>query len=307
MLTAAYGTLLPFSRYAKFVRCWGYFCRSLVASGPGNRDPFRSWACARGLRCSISCVRYRWTTTPHEDLSNVCEPVRSDSFSSVMKMAQVTALNALKWRKKRESPRAAEGTTPGGRMSKARRATARRLLLGALGVAIAFGQGLGAPTRAETALLRTVENDVARRWPNVIHMPPGQLAELMKEGRIALFDVREQQEYQVSHIRGALRINPAIAREEFLERHASAILGKMVVFYCAVGQRSSRLVDRVADGLKARGAIEVYNLKGGIFAWHNDAYALVDGAGPTDFVHPYSQAWGGVLRRQNLLRTTPRQ
>jgi rhodanese-related sulfurtransferase len=226
------------------------------------------------------------------------DPVRGDSFackvscgSDSPECAQVREVS-----RKRDM---------GGRMRKVRRTIARGLPLGVLGVAIAFGQGLAAPSHAETALLRT-ENEVARRWPDVIHVPAEQLAKMMMEGKIALFDVRELQEYQVSHIQGAQRINPAIGRDEFLQRHAGEIPGKVVVFYCAVGQRSSRLADRVGEGLKARGAIEVYNLKGGIFAWHNEAYPLVDGIGPTDFVHPYSQAWGRVLRRQDFLRTTPR-
>ena len=190
-------------------------------------------------------------------------------------------------------------------MSKIQRAFGRRLSLGAIGVALVLGQALGGPIRAETPPLLAVENDVARRWPNILHIPADQLVEAMKEDKVVLFDVREEQEYQVSHIRGALRINPAIAREEFLERHGGAIRGMMVVFYCAVGQRSSRLANRVADGLKARGATGVYNLRGGIFAWHDGAHPLVDGAGPTEHVHPYSQAWGRFLTRQHLLRFTP--
>lgn len=190
-------------------------------------------------------------------------------------------------------------------MSKIHRAVAGRLSLGIFGVALILGPGLGEPTRAETPPLLAVENEVARRWPNILHIPAGQLAEAMKEGKIALFDVREEQEYRVGRIRGALRVDPRIGREKFLREHAGAFNGKIVVFYCAVGQRSSRLADRMARDLKARGATEVYNLRGGIFAWHNATYPLVDGVGPTEHVHPYSQAWGRVLTRQHLLRTKP--
>jgi rhodanese-related sulfurtransferase len=185
------------------------------------------------------------------------------------------------------------------------RGVAGRASLGILGIALILGPGLSGPTRAETALLRTVENDVARRWPNILHIPAGELAEAMKEGKIVLFDAREEQEFQVSRIRGALRVDPRVGRAEFLRQHAGALDGKMVVFYCAVGQRSSSLADRMARDLKARGATAVYNLRGGIFAWHNGAHPLVDGAGPTEYVHPYSQAWGRALTRQHLLRTTP--
>jgi rhodanese-related sulfurtransferase len=190
-------------------------------------------------------------------------------------------------------------------MIKVRRVVAGHLCSAVFSIALVLGQGLVGPTRAETALLRTVENDVARRWPNILHMPANELAEAMQGGKIVLFDVREEQEFRVSRIQGALRVDPRIGRAEFLRQHAGALDGKMVVFYCAVGQRSSRLADRMAGDMKARGATAVYNLRGGIFAWHNGGYPLVDGAGPTEYVHPFSQAWGRVLTRQHLLRTTP--
>ena len=190
-------------------------------------------------------------------------------------------------------------------MGKMPRAVAGPVRLGAFGVALILALGPGEPTRAETSQLLAVEDDVARRWPGILHIAASEFDEAMKEGKVALFDVREEQEYQVSRIRGAQRVDPGIGREEFLQRHAGALDGKMAVFYCAVGQRSSRLADRMARDLRARGASGVYNLRGGIFAWHNGAYPLVDGAGPTEYVHPYSQAWGRVIARQHLLRTTP--
>ncbi len=78
--------------------------------------------------------------------------------------------------------------------------------------------------------------------------------------------------------------------------------GKTAVFYCSVGVRSSRLAERVAQGLKARGAVAVDDLAGGIFAWHGEARPLVDAKGPTDFVHPYDATWGRLLARPQLAR-----
>jgi rhodanese-related sulfurtransferase len=179
------------------------------------------------------------------------------------------------------------------------------LLLGALVTALVLPRELGAPARADTSLLHKVENDVARRWPGIVHIPAGHLAKLMQEDTTSLFDVREEEEYQVSHIQGALRIKPTTQKEEFLLAHGNAIHGRVVVFYCAVGQRSSQLANNLVRDLKAQGALEVYNLKGGIFAWHNEAYPLVDGTGPTNFVHPYNQFWGRFLTRQHLVRTNP--
>jgi rhodanese-related sulfurtransferase len=176
-----------------------------------------------------------------------------------------------------------------------------------LGLAALLAEGSRAPARADTAQLRAIENDVSRRWPNIRHMPTEQLTRMLEEGSVRLFDVRDDAEYRVSRIEGAERVHPRIRPEEFLERHAHSLAGRAVVFYCSAGVRSSRLADSVARDLKTRGAIGVYNLKGGIFAWHNEGRRLVDATGPTNFVHPYSRSWGRALTRQHLLRTKQRE
>jgi len=56
----------------------------------------------------------------------------------------------------------------------------------------------------------------------------------------------------------------------------------------------------------ARDSVGVYDLAGGIFAWHGAARPLVDAKGPTDFVHPYDARWGRLLARPELAREDPR-
>ena len=75
-----------------------------------------------------------------------------------------------------------------------------------------------------------------------------------------------------------------------------------MVIYCSVGVRSSRLAEHVVDAVREAGARDVYNLAGGIFAWHNRGYQLVDGSGPTAFVHPYDETWGRLVARRQLWR-----
>ena len=154
--------------------------------------------------------------------------------------------------------------------------------------------------------LQDVQDDVARRWPALTHLPAEKLTELMAANAVALFDVREEAEYQVSHIPGAVRIDPGITREDFMARFGTAAKDKNAVFYCSVGVRSSKLATRVAEDLKAGGARAVYDLAGGIFAWHRDERPLTDAKGPTQFVHPNSKSWGSVLSRPDLLRMEPR-
>jgi rhodanese-related sulfurtransferase len=173
----------------------------------------------------------------------------------------------------------------------------------------AAGAGMllvAAPTKEPVSLQATID-EVSRRWPQIGHVTPAKLAPLLKDGQVLVFDVREEPEYQVSHLPGAIRISPESAPAEFLARFGTGVKGKTVVFYCSVGMRSSQFAARVAESLRARGAEAVNDLAGGIFAWHNEGRTLVDAAGPTPFVHPYDVSWGRLLTHQNFLRTLARR
>lgn len=179
-------------------------------------------------------------------------------------------------------------------------AAAVALAVAVIGLPAAFAPASGGPV----SLQATIE-DVVHRWPDIRHIKPAELDGLIAAGKVVLFDVRTPAEYEVSHLPGAQRVAPDMRSEAFLEHYGDDVRGKAVVFYCSVGVRSSRLANRVADGLKARGAIAVDDLAGGIFAWHGEGRALVDGKGATDFVHPYDSTWGRLLERPELARTAP--
>lgn len=121
-----------------------------------------------------------------------------------------------------------------------------------------------------------------------------------------LLDVREEDEFTVSRIPGAIRISPNAREEEVLETLSGQVEGVHVVFYCSVGVRSSRLAHRVSDGLRSAGTQEISNLRGGIFAWHNEGRALENGDGGTIWVHPYSEKWGRLLTRKDRASISPR-
>jgi len=76
------------------------------------------------------------------------------------------------------------------------------------------------------------------------------------------------------------------------------------VFYCSVGRRASLLAERVSDDLIEQGTIDTYNLKYGIFGWHNEQKPLVDNSDMTVFVHPYSNGWSNLIEHKNLIRFT---
>jgi len=140
----------------------------------------------------------------------------------------------------------------------------------------------------------------------VAQLPANALVNIMRqEEDFLLLDVRESQEFAVSRIAGAERVDPGIWRKSFMTRFGDHVLGKMVVFYCSVGVRSSRLAANVQAALMEQGAKHVFNLDGGVFAWHNENRALENAKGATDYVHPFDAHWGKLVRRQELLKSVP--
>ena len=153
--------------------------------------------------------------------------------------------------------------------------------------------------------LNALEMEVSQTYPDVAHVAPTAIAPATGSGDdVVFFDVRETEEFAVSRIAGAQRIDPDIGTAEFLRRIGD-VTGKKVVFYCSVGVRSSMLAGRVQEVLRARGAAAVYNLSGGIFRWHNERRPLSARNGRTDKVHPYSSYWSRYLKRQGLASYRP--
>jgi len=185
--------------------------------------------------------------------------------------------------------------------------------------------------------LAKLEADLAQRFPEIGHLDSSMLADslplkapqsaagdggtdirenpLQKSaiapelaGKVVIFDVRERAEFEVSHIPGAIQVDPDLTAREFLSRFKSVLdrpaAGQSgptsVVFYCSVGVRSSKLASRVhkAGGDALRGRL--HNLRGGIFRWHNESRDLVgpDGAGE-GMVHGYDAYWSRFLTRSD--------
>ena len=73
-----------------------------------------------------------------------------------------------------------------------------------------------------------------------------------------LLDVREIEEYEVSHLSGALQVNPDL--KDFSELDGITT-DTPIIAYCSVGYRSSALVQRLMEA----GYTNVSNLEGSIF------------------------------------------
>jgi rhodanese-related sulfurtransferase len=103
-----------------------------------------------------------------------------------------------------------------------------------------------------------------------------------------LLDVREEREYAVSHLPGAIRVEPGTETPELLEGLDRAT---PIVAYCSVGYRSSQLVER----LREQGFTNVSNLEGSIFEWANRGYPVERDGQEVHEVHPFDEEWGRLL------------
>ncbi len=110
-----------------------------------------------------------------------------------------------------------------------------------------------------------------------------------------IFDTRAPEEFQRSHLKTAIQVNPNTSPENFLKKYGGQIVGKKVVFYCSVGARSSILAEKILHEAPDI-ADSVMNLRGGIFRWYNRGYPVYSARGQTNDVHPYNFFWGKLLK-----------
>lgn len=152
----------------------------------------------------------------------------------------------------------------------------------------------------ENKALHKAHVSIVKDHRTVRHIGAKSAAELDTQDTL-FFDVRERKEFDVSHIVNSEQVDPELSASDFMAQFDQDWSGKTLVFYCSVGRRSSILAEKVQAELKAAGAKEVYNLKEGIFAWHNAELPLENAAGSTDLVHPFNAFWGRMINRKDLV------
>jgi rhodanese-related sulfurtransferase len=126
-------------------------------------------------------------------------------------------------------------------------------------------------------------------FPSVRQCPPGQLAAWQADQSCSqplLLDVRAPEEFAVSHLAGARRVDVDCPAAELLQ---SLPPDQPIVCYCAAGWRSSLLARRLARA----GRKEVFNLEGAIFDWACEGHPLERDGQRTREVHPFN--WIGRL------------
>ena len=173
-----------------------------------------------------------------------------------------------------------------------------------LGGAIAILVAGGVVVAMEPELTK-IHKKIEAKYASVEHIDGDDYAKL-DPSQIVVFDVRERSEFDVSHLDGAVQVDPGISADAFAEQYKEQLNGKTVVFYCSVGRRSSKLADRVDGVLAQYGASASYNLIGGLFQWRNEERSLMSQAGgTTDAIHPYNAFWGRLIEDKSAIRYRP--
>ncbi|XP_072326083.1 uncharacterized protein YqhL-like [Scyliorhinus torazame] len=151
---------------------------------------------------------------------------------------------------------------------------------------------------------------IRHRFPLAENVSPDMVEQWMKENRerLLLLDVRSPAEYQVSHLQGAIRVDPETTNMGELVKTLGLEGGgadPAVVCYCTVGFHASQLAQKLRNvpGGNTRETLHsstsIYNLEGGLLKWANDRKALVDsGLQPTRLVHPSTELWAQLLRAE---------
>lgn len=138
---------------------------------------------------------------------------------------------------------------------------------------------------------RAVNHMIASEYPDVPTISTDSLATRLDEGgqpRPLLLDARAPEEYAVSHLPGARRVDPAADAYPALDSLAP---DTPIVVYCSVGYRSAG----VAQALRRQGFAHVANLEGSIFRWANEGRPVYRDGAPVAAVHPYDATWGRLL------------
>jgi rhodanese-related sulfurtransferase len=134
-------------------------------------------------------------------------------------------------------------------------------------------------------------SQVREDFPDVRMMTTQQLADWQADPQRdppLLLDTRTAQEYEVSHLRGAVLADSDSALRAVLD---GIDPDRAIVVYCSVGYRSAA----AAQKIQGMGFKNVTNLEGSIFAWANQGRPVFRGGEPTDKVHPYDEQWGKLL------------
>jgi len=110
-----------------------------------------------------------------------------------------------------------------------------------------------------------------------------------------LLDIREKEEFEISHINNAVH---AGYYEFSVEQFESVNKDTTIVVYCSVGYRSSKVAQKLIEA----GFKDVRNLYGGIFKWVNQERKIQKDSTPSDSIHTYNKRWGRYITNKNIIK-----
>jgi rhodanese-related sulfurtransferase len=117
------------------------------------------------------------------------------------------------------------------------------------------------------------------------------VTQLKKDTSVILIDVRNKEEYEISHLKNSMNFPQKKFKTEQISHNSK---DKKIVLYCSVGYRS----EMVAEKLNKAGYKNIINLYGGIFEWVNRGFPIYDcDQKLTKKVHAYSRSWGIWLEK----------
>ena len=141
----------------------------------------------------------------------------------------------------------------------------------------------------------SVDKKIDREYPGIEFISSAQLFQKYQDESAEIplvIDVREDDEFLISHLENAVNLETG----ELISRIV-ADKDAPIVVYCSVGYRSAGVAVELAE----LGYSNVVNLRHSLFEWANNDYPMVNGAGDTEKVHPFNDAWGVLVEKSRHL------
>ena len=118
-----------------------------------------------------------------------------------------------------------------------------------------------------------------------------EASNILKTNEAIFLDIREESEFNVSHIKYARRMNPDGSGMKSLKGIDKST---KIIVYCSIGARSQSY----GEMLTKKGYTNVHNMYGGLFHWANSNLPVVDIYNQaTKNVHGYNLNWGKWLNK----------
>jgi len=117
-----------------------------------------------------------------------------------------------------------------------------------------------------------------------------------QQNEVLIFDTRDKEEYEVSHLPGARYLGYSNFEEDNLSEIPK---DAKILLYCSIGYRSEKIGER----LREMGFTKVFNLYGSIFEWVNHGFPVEKSPGrPTYEVHTYNEEWSQWLTNPKVIK-----